>query len=1169
MSRVRKSNAYKKDIWRSIWKGKKRFFSIMVITFLGTMMFSGLKASCVDLRHSADIFFDEQRLFDVCIMSTLGLTQEDLEMLQSLEEVERAEGIYSETVRALVNGNDLSVSLRPFYAEGLNRPYVLEGHLPTEASEVAVTEKFAKAAGVEIGDWIKIDESLTEEEEPNYTRNRFQISAIIIDVLDINNAGGTVSFRTSSTDEDLLYVLPEVVDSEIYTSIYLSLVGSSELFCYGQAYEDRISDFCDYIEAEIKEQRAKERTEEVRKEGYEALEKAEQEVLEELEKAEQELLEGEEKLNLELEDALKQLEEGEAEFQKKIAEALAELEKGEAEIKDGEAKLNRAQAELEKQEADAEAAFAVAREEIADGYVKLQEGQSQLDLGKAQLVLGETTLALSKESLQSRETAEREVLTAEHDFITTQLEENRARQGAILAEIETADSELTQLLKEQELSTYKAAEELLMAEEENLIAREEALTAKYEEEWQALAAEEAELIAGKEQMAAGQAEIDKGRTELEAGMAELEKQEAYAAEQFEAGRARIAAARRELHSGKSELASGWEEYEEGKAEGEAILEEGRKEYEIGAADGKEQLEEGWLGYQGGKANAEAELDKARKELDDMDMAEWYIQDRNSLGGYNNVKSDADSIESIGTVFPIVFFVVAILISLTTITRMVEEDRGLIGAYKALGFYDREIRRKYMLYAFCASGAGSILGTLGAFILLPMIIFYIFSTMYLLPDYVFMFDRMNGILGPLVFVGGVVAATMWACRNALVQTPVTLMRPKTPSSGSRVLLERVGFVWNQLSFLNKVTARNLFRYKKRLLMTVFGIMGCMALLLFGFAIKDSVHDLVPRQYEETFRYDAMVVAAKEGIVPAYLDHDQNVETYLETMISSVKVENASGISESVQLIVAPDGKSLRDYVQLRNIDGEEIILKDGEIALTQNASILLDISSGAEVSLQTIMLDRADAEVTYIVQNYLGNYLYMTEATYEQYFDAYEPNGALVHISDTCKNPILYCNALGKQEGIVTCLSTDEMKDEFSSAFTLINMVVYIVIIMAACLAFVVLFTLATTNISERIRELATIKVLGFYDNEVHAYVNKETMILTGIGIFLGVPLGYAFAQTLTAILSLPSIYLAVSLHFESYLIAGGLSLLFALLVNKMTDRSLDVINPVEALKSVE
>lgn len=1056
----------------------------------------------MDLRHSADNFFDEQKLFDLSIMSTLGLTDDDLEVLGSLEEVEYAQGTYSETVRAIANGNDLSVALKTYYPDGINLPYVMEGHLPEAINETAITEKFAKAAGLSVGDTLNIIEDLEEEEKATFVNTEYVVSAIIVDALDVNNSTGAVSFRASATDEDTLYILPEAVDSEVYTAIYLILDGSSEMFCYSEEYEARVDAFTEYIEAEIKEQRAKARTEQIKEEAYKELEDAEKEVYDKLGEAEQELLEGEKELAEQLKDAEDRLKEGEKEFQEQIADARQELLQGEKDIEDGLRQLDEAERTLNEQEAEAENAFAVARQQLIEGYVQLEEGQSQLDLAVIQLELGEAALQYKKDALE---------------------------------------------LLESELGS------------------------DFSDAWAELEAEEKELSEGRAQLQEAQKEIDNGRAQLDAGMLELEAQEDSAEKQFAEGRAEIAEGRKALESGKADLIAGWAEYEEGKTEGESKLEEGWKEYEEGKAEGESKLKEGWLEFEGSKAEAEEELQNARKELADMDVAEWYIQNRNSLSGYSNIKSDADSIESIGTVFPIVFFVVAVLISLTTITRMVEEDRGLIGTYKALGFYDGEIRRKYMLYAFCASAAGSLLGTIGAFIVLPGIIFVIFRVMYLLPDYVFMFETLYGLSGPVLFVGGIMAATLIACRNELVQTPVILMRPKTPRSGSRVLLERMPFIWNRMSFLNKVTARNLFRYKKRLFMTICGIMGCMALLLFGFAIKDSVTDLVPRQYEQTFFYDAMVVttASANDILVEYMQDEKNVKEYLNTIISSVKIENTEGKSETVQLIVTPDGEALRKYIELRNLKGEEMILDDGEIFLTQNASLLLDVETGDSAVIQTMELEQAEVTISNVVQNYLGNYVYMTQATYEEHFGEFKPNGTLVFLTETCKDPVLYCTALGNQDGIVSCVSSEEMKGQFDSAFMLINMVVYIVIIMAATLAFAVLFTLATTNISERTRELATIKVLGFYDREVHAYVNKETMILTGIGMVLGVPLGYAFAQTLTMILTLPSMYLAVSLHPVSYLIAGGLSLGFALLVNKITDKSLDDINPVEALKSVE
>lgn len=1163
---MKQKKAYKKDILRSMQKNRKRLIAIMLITFLGTMMFSGLKAACVDLRHSADTFYDQQQLFDICIMSTLGLTKEDLEALRALEGVEAAEGVYSETVHAKVEAQELDIALTSFDPNGLNHPYLLEGQMPANSYEVAVTQKFADLSGLHVGDWFSIQE---DGENVHFSENNLQVTAIVIDALDVNNPNGSVSFRASSTEEAVVYILQQAVESDIYTAVYLTLYGSQELFCYSEEYEQKVEAFCKEIETKIQKQRTEARTEQVQEEAYQQLEETKQEVYAELEQAKQELLEAQEQLEQELLEAQETLYSGERSFQQQIAQAKAQLLQGEADIAQGLEQLEEAERLLQQQEKEAEAQFEKANKQILDGYAELEEGQKELYAGKAQLELAETALRAEKTALQTKQDAEKAAVQKMLEALEENLTENREKQQECQEVIQTTTTETERFLAEQAYKLLEAEQTVLETQKESLQEQVRNLDIKYETQWQNITETEQQLTESRKQIADGQDACDQARLQLEEGLSELERQQAYAEEQFAEGRQQIADGRKALESGKSQLIKGWAELEQGQKEGEIQIKEGYEAYEQGEASAREQLADGWMELEGGTKEAKQQLADAQKELEDMDIAEWYIQDRTSLSGYSNIKSDADSIESIAKVFPVVFFVVAILISLTTITRMVEEDRGLIGTYKSLGFSNREICRKYVIYAFGASTAGSILGTLGAFLLLPAIICYIFSTMYLLPAYQFLFEPVHGLTGPLLFIGGIMTATIIACQNELSQTPVTLMRPKAPKAGSRVMLERIPFIWNKMTFLNKVTARNLFRYKKRLFMTIFGIAGCMALLLFGFAVKDTVTDIVPRQYEQTFFYDAMVVASDQNALEHYLQKDPNISEYLESYIMTVTLKNKAGETENAQLVVVRDETKLPDYIELRHTDGAVTSLEDGEIMITQNASILLGLEAGSEAVIQTMTLEQAQVSVTDVVENYLSNYIYMTKQTYEQYFGTYETNGALLYLDESCKDPILFCDTLGKQEGIASCISTDAMKEEFASAFVLINMVVYIVIIMAACLAFVVLFTLAATNVSERIRELATIKVLGFYDQEVHAYVNKETMILTAIGIAAGIPLGYAFAQTLTSILNLPSMYLAVSLHPTSYVIAAGLSFLFALFVNKMTDRSLDRIDPVEALKSVE
>lgn len=554
----------------------------------------------------------------------------------------------------------------------------------------------------------------------------------------------------------------------------------------------------------------------------------------------------------------------------------------------------------------------------------------------------------------------------------------------------------------------------------------------------------------------------------------------------------------------------------------------------------------------------------------IEHPKWYIQDRSSLSSYSNIESDAASIEAVGTAFPIVFFTVAILIALTTITRMVEEERLLIGTYKALGFRNIEIMKKYLLYAGSACLLGGIIGDIGGFLLLPKFVFRIFQTLYLLPNYRLQFDAWYGIGGIALFTGGILVAVWIAVHGELKHMPAVLMRPKAPRTGARVLLERIRPLWRNLTFLNKVTARNLFRYKKRMLMTVFGIMGCSALVLCAMAINDSVSALIPRQYEHIYRYDLMVMKDDAHVYQS-LSRDDEVSECLALLVDNATIKSSGNKEERVQLMVFPEQADVASYLSLEDLDGDPVTLEMGDVYVTQNASQVLDFSLKDTIRVQNSDFKEKRVKVTGIVQNYLGNTIYMSENTYESLFGSYRENAVLANfrgdISKQQKDS--YVQKLEDREGVLSVVSTSSMQDAFETSFSLITSVVYLILAMAAALAFVVLFTLSTTNISERVRELATIKVLGFYDKEVHSYVNKETLLLTFLGILAGLPAGTILAQSLTYVLNMPSIHFAVTIRPISYLYTVILSFGFAVIVNLITNRVLNHIDMVESLKSME
>ena len=1147
--------AYWKDIWRTVRNEKKRFVSIAVIATLGVTMMCGLRASCIDLRHSADTFFDEQKLFDIRVLSTLGLTDEDIQSLENVEGVSEAEGGYSETVYTLHDEVRKSIEIHALSENGFNQPYLLEGSFPEKDNEILITKKYLQETGKGIGEKIVLD-----EEPENLLNSTYVISGIIVDAMDINSTEGSMAFRSTAMTDYVGYVLPEAADSDIYTAAYLMVDGTAELNCYTEEYEQKVEAVIHTIESEIKKQREQARYDEVYGDAMEEWLDGKQEMEDEFAKADKEIADAKEEL---------------ADGKQKLIDGRKEIEDGRKQIKDG-------RAELKKQEKLAKKEFANAKQEIEDGKDKLLSGEKELEKAYDQLVEGQKQLEAGKEELKLQEETAKAQFQAGYDQIAEakkQVEEgytlakqsvdtlnmqiqaiNMQLQDETLPEEKKMELEgtLTALKgylvqAENGLAEAEAGKIQLENEKAALIQKEEETNAQLEAAWQQLDATQKELDAGFEQCQKGANEIEAGEKELEAGEKELAKQEKKAFKQIKDGYDELKKAEKELKDGEQEIIDGEKEL----------------------ADGEKELAESIAEYEEEKADAIAELEEAKEEINDIDMTKWYVQDRNTLSGFSNVKSDATSIQAIGDIFPILFLIVAVLISLTTITRMVDEERGLIGTYQALGFTNKEIRRKYMIFAAASCLIGGIAGDIGGYIILPKFLFTVFHVMYLIPNYSIYFDALFGLGGIILFEVGVLGATIYAVERKLRHMPATLMRPKAPKSGSRVLLERFTFVWKRLSFLNKVTARNLFRYKKRMFMTIFGIMGCTALLLCGFTIKNTVSEMIPQQYENIYKYDLMVVADQEPgdddceEMADRIANDKLIEQYIFVRIESMEIFNQEGKKEALQVIVVPDGEMLAPYIHLKDEDNQVFTLKDGEIFLTKNATRILKVKEGDVLTWQNQDLLEAQAPFTMIVENYLGNMAYMTVSTYEEMFGEYAANGALAEFSDECKDQAGYADKLEREDGIMSAISTEQMAAEFEPAFGLINMVVYVVLVLAAMLAFVVLFTLSNTNISERERELATIKVLGFYDTEVHSYVNKETIILTGLGIVFGMPAGWLLGRYVMGILEFPSLEFYISLYPVSYVIAAVITVVFAVVVNSITDRTLNKINMIEALKSVE
>ncbi len=921
--------AFNKDIVRTIGSSKKRFFSIMAICALGVTMFVGLAVACIDLRKSADAFFDGQGLFDLSVMSTLGMTDDDVAALAALDGVEAAEGSYEEGVHTEVAGHQEAADVKALSDEGINVPYVVEGRLPENTSEVAVTQAYLNDSGKRIGDTLTFTaddagSSSTDGEgadeadgtDPVFAEGAYTIVGSVVDPTNVISPEGATSLRNSTTSDYVFYLVRDAASSDVYTAVYLRVADAAGLACYSDAYEERVEEVQNRV-LDIQDGREAARADAVRA------------------------------------DALTAVDDAQAEADRQFADAQAQIDAGWQAVNDNRAALDAQAANYDYMPADAQA-------QIDEGYAQLSQSEADLQ--------------------------------------------------------------------------------------------------------------------------ASQAELDSQRAE-----------------------------------------------------------------------------------------AQADIDQARADAQAL-AATWYIQDRMSLVGYSSIDSDASSIETIAAVLPVIFLIVAVLVSLTTAMRMVEEQRGLIGIYKALGYSKARIMGKYAAYVLAASLIGSVLGDLIGFFALPAFIFGIFRTMYLLPSYDFSFDAAYALGSVALFVVAIVGATLVACRRDLRQTPAELMRPKAPKAGKRILLERVGPLWRRMSFLNKVTARNLFRYKARFFMTVFGILGCTMLLVCGFAIKNTVDSLPARQYDGVYGYDLMAVTSADDLASARddLSARDEVAGLMELYVDSATLIDGPERT-SLQLFVVPEGASLDGFIDLEDdATGEALALPDEGVVVTDNAAQVMGFAAGDTLALRTSALDEAEVSVAALTTNYLGNAVYMSQAAYERAFgETPSDNVLLVQLNGDADAQVAFADELGADDAYLSLTSIEKMRQDFSVAFALINGIVYLVIVLAAGLAFVVLFTLSTTNISERERELATLKVLGFRRGEVRRYVNKETIVLTLLGVVLGLPAGWLLSYSFRFLLKLPSISFATYVSPWTFLIATGITLVFAFLVSLVTNRMLDRINMVEALKSPE
>ena len=703
---------------------------------------------------------------------------------------------------------------------------------------------------------------------------------------------------------------------------------------------------------------------------------------------------------------------------------------------------------------------------------------------------------------------------------------------------------------------------------------------------------------------------------LDAGTKQIDEAKAQTDKQFAAAQQQIDSNRSQLNQQIDQIVN----MQAGAAAGslDETTRETLRETVIAAspqlAEAKAQLDQAQSKLDQQKKDTERTLQSKQNELEDsIPQVRWYVQDRSQIGGFSSLKSDLESIQSLGNAFPIVFLLVAVMMSLTAMARMVEEDRGLIGTYTGLGYGRLAVASRYLLFALFACLIGGGLGLIAGFLGIPAFLLVVLRGLYVMPDVRLAYDWLYGTAGVALFVVGVLAATVYACAQEMRQKPASLMRPKAPRAGSRILLERIKPLWNRMSFLGKVTARNIFRFKSRLIMTVGGVAGCAALIVCGLAINDTVAALGAKQYQDVYQYDLMVVANDDDAdaMRQKVASDGRVTSSMDVRVESGDLTGDSG-SESIQLVAVPDsersefGKMVTlQPVRSSWVDGaaDTVSLGDDGVIVSQSAASAMGVKAGGMVTLTNGDDMQAEAHVSAVIRSVIGSDVYVSETYYRQLFDTAASgtssassasdsgesdnqngesgtsNGAssngqqlvwnamYAKLKGSGESHAAYAEKLEDDDAVMKAVSCAHMAESFK--FDLMGAVVALIVALAGGLALVVLFTLANTNVSEREREMATLKVLGFFDKEVHHYVNREMMVLTMMGVVLGLPLGRFVGGLLTAALNMPALYFEVECTPLSYVIAAGATMAFALLVQLFVNPVLDRIDPISSLKSVE
>ncbi len=1127
---------------RQIRSSLTRFLAIAAIVALGVGFFCGLRLTKTAMVHTLDDYAEAHRMYDFRLVSTVGFDETDADVLAADARIASCEGEKSADALASVADGAAKPCRFLSLPVQINFPGLKCGRLPQTAEECLADGLLYSEK--DLGKTVVLTEENDEDTLDSFNRREFTIVGIAKSVLYINYERGGTSIG-SGTLSSFVYILPEAFALDYETSLYLRLADRQ-----GEVYSDEYTACIDAAEpwvTQLAESAAYGRSDRL----YEEAEQTLSDARETLDEKQQEL----------------------ADAKQELADAKQELKDAHQTYADGVVSLADAKQEAEQELADA-------YQKLVDGQRTIEENEQKLADGEQELADGEKKLADAKQTYEENAAKfEKEKKQAENEMSFAFAKLQKARET--LAE------------QQQQLDAQKAA---LDKQEAQIDAAVSAGAMSPE----AAEAAKAQIAAARGQLAAAQAQLDEGKNAL----ADNENQLDLAAD---AANEAFAENQKKLDEAKKTLEEKQQELEDAKQE----LEDGRQELE----DAKQELKDGWADYYTGKAEAEQKISDAEQELADakqeitdgdqkladaeqeladgeqkladaeqdyrdgedelakLENPDVFILNRSSNVGYACFESDSDIVRGVSKVFPLFFFAVAALVCITTMTRMVDEQRTQAGVLKALGYSNSAILSQYFLYAGTASLLGCVLGIAAGSYFLPKIIWHAYNIMYGFTGILYAFDWPLALVSSGAYLLCALGTTWYVVHAELQKPAAELIRPKAPKAGKRILLERLPLIWDRLPFLHKVSIRNILRFKKRMVMMMIGIGGCTALLITGFGIQDSISSVVDYQYDEITRYDAAVTfqhALSGSEREDFLAVCEESSAGGCLFVAEKSLDASKGSTVKTTNVVCPESGGVEGFIDLHTQEKAPIPYpQDGGCIISRGLAQALRLSAGDTITLQTGDMRRTELTVEAVFENYVYNYVYLTQTTWQDVFGEAPGYEAAWVNYQTDEDAQAASAALAGAKNVAAVTLSRDFRSRVATMMQSLRYIVLVVVLGAAALAFIVLYNLTNINITEREREIATIKVLGFYDGETNRYVFRENIILTVLGALVGLPMGKLLHAYVMGQIKIDLMCFDVRVAPLSYLISAALTLVFGLLVNLALRRKIRAIDMSQALKSIE